>query len=161
MCHCGSKPARYSWQCIAPKPQHQKYIAPNTKKQCTKDALHNSNRTNSEAPPKIPKVHTHNTKAISHHICSSPKKSLWLTTEPVLKVGKEKRLILRWGQNRKMGPKFICCQFFFEAKRLMFIWEKGIFLFSQLFTVMAGTWSGVESALFRKTTKWSFGALHL
>ena len=61
MCHCGSKPARYSWQCIAPKPQHQKYIAPNTKKQCTKDALQNSNRT-TEALPKmpmhsIPKVH--------------------------------------------------------------------------------------------------------
>ena len=42
MRHCGSKPARYSWQCIAPKTQHQKYIAPKTKKQCTKDALHNS-----------------------------------------------------------------------------------------------------------------------
>ena len=31
----------------------------------------------------------------------------------------------------------------------MFIWESGTFLFSQLFTLMAGTWSGVESALFR------------
>ena len=66
MRHCGSKPARYSWQCIAPKTQHQKYIAPKTKKQCTKDALHNSNHTN-EAPTKlpmhsIPKVHIHNTR---------------------------------------------------------------------------------------------------
>ena len=78
MRHCGSKPARYSWQCIAPKTQHQKYIAPNTKKQCTKDALHNSNRTN-EAPPKmpmhsIPKVHIHNTKDATHRRCSTPKK---------------------------------------------------------------------------------------
>ena len=53
MCHCGSKPERYSWQCIAPKTQHQKYIARKAKKQCTKDALHNSNRTN-EAPPQMP-----------------------------------------------------------------------------------------------------------
>ena len=40
MRHCGSKPVRYSWQCIAPKMQHQKYIVPKTKKQCTKDATH-------------------------------------------------------------------------------------------------------------------------
>ena len=78
MRHCGSKPARYSWQCIAPKTQHQKYIAPKTKKQCTKDALHNSNRTN-EAPPKmplhsIPKVHIHNTRDAMHRRCSAPKK---------------------------------------------------------------------------------------
>ena len=33
--------------------QHQKNIAPNTKEQCTKDALHNSNHTK-EAPPKLP-----------------------------------------------------------------------------------------------------------
>ena len=47
----------------------KKYIAPKTKKHCTKDALHNSNRTN-EAPPKmpmhsIPKVHIYNTRVFS------------------------------------------------------------------------------------------------
>ena len=31
----------------------------------------------------------------------------------------------------------------------MFIWESGTFLFSQLFTLMAGTWSGGESECFR------------
>ena len=50
--HSGSKPTRYRWQCIAPKTQHQTYIAPKTKKQCTKDTLHNRNYTNEE-PPKI------------------------------------------------------------------------------------------------------------
>ena len=35
-----------------------------------------------------------------------------------------------------------------NGKRLMFIWENGTF-FSQLFTQMAGTWSGVESECFR------------
>ena len=28
MRHCGSKPARYSWQCIAPKTQHKSDITP-------------------------------------------------------------------------------------------------------------------------------------
>ena len=56
----------------------QKYIAPKTKKQCTKDALHNSNHTN-EAPPKlpmhsIPKVHIHNTKDAMHRRYITPKK---------------------------------------------------------------------------------------
>ena len=47
-------------------------------KQCTKDPLHTSNRTN-EAPPKmplhsIPKVHIHNTRDAMHRRCSAPKK---------------------------------------------------------------------------------------
>ena len=60
---------------------------------------------------------------------------------PILKVGTEKRPFLRRGQNRKMGPKSILCQKkkLQNAKRLMFIWENGTFLFSQLFTLMAGT----------------------
>ena len=36
----------------------------------------------------------------------------------------------------------------------MFIWESGTFLFSQLFTLMAGTWSGVESVCFRNPDFW-------
>ena len=36
----------------------------------------------------------------------------------------------------------------------MFIWESGTFLFSQLFTLMAGTWSGVESECFRNPDFW-------
>ena len=58
----------------SPKMQHQKYIAPKTKQQCTKDALHNSHHRTNEAPPKMPmhsitKVHTHKTKDTMHRRC--------------------------------------------------------------------------------------------